>query len=67
MIDLQFRDELMNLEPGAGLKGFFEKHHELVIRVPVITPYVARDMDTWDDYLSLHTEVFGKRPAAGKG
>jgi molybdenum cofactor cytidylyltransferase len=67
LVDLQFRAELTNLEPDAGLKGFFQKHHELVRRVPVASPYVARDMDTWDDYLSLHTEVFGKRPAAAKG
>lgn len=67
LVDLQFRAELTNLEPAAGLKGFFQKHHDLVKRVPVASPYVARDMDTWDDYLSLHTEVFGKRPAAAEG
>ena len=67
LVDLQFRAELTNLEPAAGLKGFFEKHHELVKREPVASPYVARDLDTWDDYLSLHTEVFGKRPAAAEG
>lgn len=67
LVDLQFRAELTNLEPAAGLKGFFQTHHELVRRVPVASPYVARDMDTWDDYLSLHMEVFGKRPAAAEG
>jgi len=66
LIDLQFRDELMNLKPDSGLKGFLLKRQELVKQVPVITPYVARDMDTWDDYLSLHMEVFGKPPAAGE-
>jgi len=67
LVDLQFRAELTSLDAAAGLKGFFQKHQELVRRVPVASPYVARDMDTWDDYLSLHMEVFGKRPAAAEG
>jgi molybdenum cofactor cytidylyltransferase len=64
LVDLQFRHELENLD-DKGLKGFFQTHQRLVTRVPVSSPYVARDMDTWDDYLTLHTEVFGKQPTAG--
>ncbi len=61
-IDLSFRDELMNLDPQRGLRGLFETHREEVLRVAVTSPYVARDMDQWDDYLALHREVFGTEP-----
>jgi hypothetical protein len=28
----------------------------------VESPYIARDMDTWDDYRALHREIFGSDP-----
>jgi molybdenum cofactor cytidylyltransferase len=62
-IDLSFRQELMNLDPQRGLRAFFEAHREEVLRVAVNSPYVARDMDQWDDYRALHREVFGTEPA----
>ena len=62
LVDLHFRHELLNLDTSGGLKGLFENHRDEVIRVPVKSPYIDRDMDTWDDYSSLHKEVFGKRP-----
>lgn len=62
LVDLQFREELASLDAKEGLKGLFRKHNDRVTRVPVSSPYVARDMDTWDDYLTLHTEVFGNNP-----
>jgi molybdenum cofactor cytidylyltransferase len=61
-IDLSLRQELMNLDPQRGLRALFEAHREEVLRVPVTSPYVARDMDRWDDYRALHLEVFGKEP-----
>jgi molybdenum cofactor cytidylyltransferase len=61
-IDLDFRHELMNLDPQWGLRAFFEAHREEVLRVPVTSPYVARDMDRWDDYRALYREVFGTEP-----
>lgn len=62
LVDLNFRHELLNLDSSRGLKGLFENHRDEVIRVPVKSPYIDRDMDTWDDYSSLHKEVFGKWP-----
>lgn len=59
LIDLKFRDQLLNLDPAGGLKRFFVDHEMQVRRVAVASNYVARDMDTWDDYLALHQEVFG--------
>jgi molybdenum cofactor cytidylyltransferase len=63
LIDLSFRNQLLNLDPARGLKSFFDAHRSEVTRVPVNSNYIARDMDTWDDYRSLHLEVFGVLPA----
>jgi CTP:molybdopterin cytidylyltransferase MocA len=60
LVDLTFRQELLNLDANGGLRALFEAHRNEVHRVPVDSPFVARDMDTWDDYLSLHQEVTGK-------
>jgi CTP:molybdopterin cytidylyltransferase MocA len=62
LIDLSVLDELQNLETGRGLRGFFDAHSSQVSRVSVDSNYIARDMDTWDDYLALHREVFGVSP-----
>ena len=62
LIDLDYRKELLNLDPNGGLKAFFASHKSEVCRLAVDSPFVARDMDTWDDYVSLHHEVFGFGP-----
>jgi CTP:molybdopterin cytidylyltransferase MocA len=61
-IDLSFRQELTNLDPQRGLRALFDAHRKEVLRVPVTSPYVARDMDQWDDYRALYREVFGTEP-----
>jgi molybdenum cofactor cytidylyltransferase len=66
LIDLSLRQELLNLDPARGLKGLFDLHKDEVRRVPVNSPYIARDMDTWDDYRALYEDVFGaKTPQSG--
>ena len=62
LIDLAFLDDLLGLDPSRGLKGFFDAHQDQVSRVAVNSNYIARDMDTWDDYRALHQEVFGVSP-----
>jgi molybdenum cofactor cytidylyltransferase len=62
LIDLVYRQELLALNPHKGLRGLFDAHREEVRRVSVDSPYVARDMDTWEDYLRLHQDVFGVAP-----
>jgi molybdenum cofactor cytidylyltransferase len=62
LIDLAFREELLSLPPEKGLRALFDAHRAEVLRVPAASPYVARDMDTWDDYVALHAEVFGSPP-----
>jgi CTP:molybdopterin cytidylyltransferase MocA len=62
LVDLRYREELLNLDPNRGLRALFEAHHDELKRVAVDSPYVARDIDTWDDYSALYQEVFGKPP-----
>jgi CTP:molybdopterin cytidylyltransferase MocA len=66
LIDLRFRDELLSLDPSAGLRALFDAHRAEVLRLGVGSPHVVRDMDTWEEYCALHSEVFGRRPAARK-
>jgi CTP:molybdopterin cytidylyltransferase MocA len=62
LVDLKYRHELLHLDSQKGLRALFQAHRENVRRVPVDSPFVARDMDTWEDYLQLHLDVFGEPP-----
>jgi molybdenum cofactor cytidylyltransferase len=62
LVDLVFKPELLDLPESGGLRALFEAHRNEVTRVPVDSPFIARDMDTWDDYTSLHMEVTGRPP-----
>jgi molybdenum cofactor cytidylyltransferase len=64
LVDLCYREQLLQLDPQRGLRGLFDTHRAEVRRVPVESPYIARDMDTWDDYRALHREIFGSDPPA---
>jgi molybdenum cofactor cytidylyltransferase len=66
LIDLSYRDELINLNPVKGLRAFFDAHRNEVRRLSVVSPYVARDMDTWEDYVRLHEDIFGRHPDVDK-
>jgi molybdenum cofactor cytidylyltransferase len=65
-IDLSLRAELLNLVAEKGLRALFKTHPSEVLRLAVASPYVARDMDQWDDYRALHREVFGIEPESGE-
>jgi len=62
LIDLVYRNELLSLDLEGGLRSLFAAHRDQVKRLPVESPYVARDMDTWEDYQRLHFDVFGVTP-----
>ncbi len=62
LVDLQYRTELQSIDPNLGLKSLFRAYRDEVKRIPVNSPFIARDMDTWDDYVALYTEVFGVAP-----
>jgi len=66
LIDISYRDELLNLDAGSGLRSFFAAHRKETRRLPVASPYVARDMDTWEDYARLHQDVFRRPPGREK-
>ena len=66
LVDLRFRDELVNLDTIRGLKSLFDSHKDQVRRLPLNSGYIARDMDTWDDYRALHEEIFGNQPNRGQ-
>lgn len=61
LVDLNFSSELLNLGRG-GLRAFFAEHRAELRTIPVDSPFIARDMDTWDDYQALHEEIFDMPP-----
>ena len=62
LIDLSYRPELLNLDPEKGLRNFFAAHRSEVRRLTVKSPFIARDMNTWEDYVQLHQDVVGRAP-----
>jgi molybdenum cofactor cytidylyltransferase len=62
LIDLSFRAQLLKLDPKGGLRALFDAHRPEVKRITVDSPFIARDMDTWDDYRALYEEVVGEPP-----
>jgi molybdenum cofactor cytidylyltransferase len=62
LVDLVFKSELLGLPESSGLRALFDAHRNEVTRIPIDSPFIARDMDTWDDYTSLHMEVTGRAP-----
>ena len=62
LVDLSFRAALLDLDQTGGLRELIKTHQSAVKRLPVESAFVARDMDTWDDYLALYEEAFGHPP-----
>jgi molybdenum cofactor cytidylyltransferase len=62
LVSLDFREELLKLDTERGLRGLFDKRREEVRRVPVASPYIRCDLDTWEDYCALHEEIYGLPP-----
>jgi molybdenum cofactor cytidylyltransferase len=60
LVDLSFKNELLNLDGAGGLRELIKKHGAK--RLPVDSPFIARDMDTWDDYRALYEEAIGHPP-----
>lgn len=62
LIDFAFREELLRLDAAKGLRSLFDANRHLVRRLPIASPYTVRDIDTREDYLRLHKEIFGFAP-----
>ena len=60
LVDLSLKSELLNLSTSGGLRTLFDKYPSDIQRIEVDSPFIARDMDTWDDYLTLHREATGE-------
>jgi molybdenum cofactor cytidylyltransferase len=60
LVDFSFKHELLHLSSSGGLRALFKAHPDEVKRIAIDSPFIARDMDTWDDYLALHKEITGK-------
>jgi molybdenum cofactor cytidylyltransferase len=66
LVSLELREELLTLDARGGLRALLAARAAEVRRVVVDCPFVARDVDTWDDYAALHWEVFGVAPPVGR-
>ncbi len=64
LIDLAYRNELLSLDAGQGLRALFDRYRQEVRRVAVTSPFIRRDMDTWADYCALYEELFHASPPA---
>jgi molybdenum cofactor cytidylyltransferase len=53
LVGSRYRNEIMGLDNGEGLKGLAQKFPEDVLEVEVGTPDILMDIDTQDDYLKL--------------
>jgi CTP:molybdopterin cytidylyltransferase MocA len=62
LVSKSLRASLLNLDAAGGLRALFAAHAGEVLRLPVASRFIARDMDTWEDYRALHEEVFGVPP-----
>lgn len=64
LVGAEFRGALLNLDSTGGLRGFLAANAAQVHRVAVDSPYIRRDLDTWEDYAAVHQELFGHPPPA---
>ncbi|HLL72555.1 MAG TPA: nucleotidyltransferase family protein [Pyrinomonadaceae bacterium] len=62
LVGASLRASLLTLDAERGLRALFDAHAGEVLRLPVESEYIARDMDTWEDYRALHEEIFGVTP-----
>src|SRR4029078_1932671 len=60
LVDLSFKPELLTLSESGGLRALFAAPRNELPPLPVSSPFIVRDMDTWNDYTSLHMEVTGR-------
>ena len=62
LVDLCLRNELLNLSAQNGLRGLIKNQNDKILRVEVESPFIRRDIDTWEEYRTLYLEIFGVEP-----
>lgn len=50
LIDLKYREKILNLSSDIGLRGLVHEHPEDILEVPVDCPNILKDIDTPADY-----------------
>lgn len=50
LIDLKYREEILNLSSDIGLRGLVHEHSKDILEVPVDCPNILKDIDTPADY-----------------
>jgi molybdenum cofactor cytidylyltransferase len=53
LVDLRVRDELLELEPSAGMRALLSAHSEEILEVAVDISAILKDIDTPDDYSAM--------------
>lgn len=51
VIDLKYRNDIINLEPGRGLKGLMEEKNDDIREISIRDGSILRDIDTPEDYI----------------
>jgi molybdenum cofactor cytidylyltransferase len=59
LLDGSLKSRLLELDPELGLRELLRDLHDQTVRLEVESPYIVRDIDTWEEYEALHREVFG--------
>ncbi len=60
LIDLKYRQAIIQLNPEIGLKGLLRENAEDVLEIPVGDVGVLLDIDTPEDYLQLVQQPFSE-------
>lgn len=50
LLDMKYRDEIDNLDPGEGLRSISYTHRDDVFEVKTDDPGIIRDFDTYNEY-----------------
>lgn len=50
LIDLAYRDEILNIDPQFGLRQVVYNHWDETLKLRVETDAVIQNMNTWEDY-----------------
>ncbi|MFZ1729389.1 MAG: nucleotidyltransferase family protein [Bacteroidota bacterium] len=53
LIDLRYREEILRIDPSAGMRALLSSHAGDVLEVPVDTSAILKDIDTPEDYAAL--------------
>ena len=59
LFEISLKQEILALDPDEPVNGIIEKFRDFISHVPVVNPYILKDMDTLEDYREC-LEIFTK-------